>query len=240
MGRSSFGPSSTARWTQSCSRMTAVASSMPTRPRWKREPQQLPRMVGSVQDVTDRHLALDALRASEAEFRLLAEAMPQIVWITQPDGRNVYFNQQWVNYTGLTLEESHGDGWNKPFHPDDKPAAWAAWQNATATAGTYAIESRLQRADGVYRWWLIRGIAVRDASGKVLKWFGTCTDIDDLKQSEARLRDSEALLRIAGHAARLGGWRVSVHNLELKCSDGVGPPSRSTSRERTASRPQRR
>ena len=67
---------------------------------------------------------------SENEFRLLAEAMPQIVWVTRADGWNTYFNQQWADYTGLTLEESYGHGWNKPFHPEDRQRAWDAWQNA--------------------------------------------------------------------------------------------------------------
>jgi PAS domain S-box-containing protein len=187
--------------------------------------------VGTLAMITDRthhkqaeearHLAVEAVRTSEAEFRLLAEAMPQIVWITRPDGGNIYFNQRWMDYTGLTLEESLSDGWAKPFHPDDKPLAWQAWQNATATGGAYSIECRLQGADATYRWWLIRGVPVKNASGNILKWFGTCTDIDALKQGEARLRESEGLLRIAGHAARLGGWSVSLHDLRVIWSDEV-------------------
>ncbi len=168
-----------------------------------------------------RHLAVEAVRTSEAEFRLLAEAMPQIVWITRPDGGNVYFNRRWMDYTGLTLEESLGDGWTKPFHPDDKPLAWQAWQNATATGGTYSVECRLRGADETYRWWLIRSVPVKDARGNILKWFGTCTDIDVLKQGEARLRESEGLLRIAGRAARLGGWSVSLPDLGVIWSDEV-------------------
>ena len=78
---------------------------------------------------------------SEKEFRLLAEAMPQIVWITRADGWNIYFNQQWVDYTGLTLEESYGHGWNKPFHPDDRQRAWDAWQNAVTNNGTYSLNA---------------------------------------------------------------------------------------------------
>jgi len=179
------------------------------------------RMFGTVQDVTDRHLAMEALRASDTEFRLLAEAMPQIVWVTRPDGGNVYFNQQWVDYTGLTLAESLGDGWNRPFHPDDKQRAWKAWQNATTTIGTYALECRLRRADGAYRWWLIRGVPIRDAHGHVVKWFGTCTDIEELKGAHAALAEREALLRVAGRAARLGGWLVSLPDLGVTWSDEV-------------------
>src|SRR6185503_2198617 len=130
----------------------------------------------------------EALATSEAEFRSLAEAMPQMVWITRPDGWNIYFSKQWMDYTGLTLEESLGHGWNKPFHPDDQQRARDAWQQATASIGIYSIESRLRRADGVYRWWLVRGVPVRDAAGNLLKWFGTCTDIHDLKSAEEVLK----------------------------------------------------
>ena len=76
-------------------------------------------------------------------FDTLADAVPQIVWITGPDGRNIYFNKQWVDYTGLTLEESYGHGWNIPFHPDDRQRAWDAWQHAVHTDGVYSLECRL-------------------------------------------------------------------------------------------------
>ncbi len=138
-------------------------------------------------DITERYRATEALRASVQEFRTLAEAMPQIVWITGPDGGNIYFNQRWMDYTGLTLEESLGSGWNKPFHPEDKQEAWDAWRRATTTNDVYSIECRLRRADGVYRWWLIRGAPLQDDAGKILKWFGTCTDIHDLKIVEEAL-----------------------------------------------------
>ncbi len=131
-----------------------------------------------------------------SEFSLLAESIPQIVWMTRPDGSNFYFNQQWVDYTGLTLEESSGAGWNKPFHPDDQQRAWDAWEEATKGRGTYSLECRLRRADGVYKWWLIRGNPVLDAQGTVLNWIGTCTDIEHIKSSEAALRTSEERYRI--------------------------------------------
>jgi|GEM_PF-1667517 len=146
-------------------------------------------ILGTYIDITERKLVEEALRASEAEFRTLAEAMPQIVWAARPDGWNIYFNQQWVDYTGMTLEESYGHGWNIPFHPDDRQVAWNAWQDATQNDKPYELECRLRRADGAYYWWLIRGAPLRDASGKIIKWFGTCTNIESLKQAEEELQE---------------------------------------------------
>ncbi|MFZ2170954.1 MAG: EAL domain-containing protein [Methylococcaceae bacterium] len=151
------------------------------------QPSEDGRFVIFLQDITERKQAMEALRQSEQKFRTLAEAMPQIVWITRPDGWNIYFNQQWVDFTGLTLEESYGQGWIIPFHPDDQQRAWDAWQHAIKNDGSYSLECRLRRADGIYRWWLVRGVSLHDANGKVINWFGTCTDIQDLKESEEKL-----------------------------------------------------
>lgn len=139
-------------------------------------------------DITKQKQLEQALAASEKELRELAEAMPQIVWATRPDGWNIYFNNKWADYTGLTLEESYGHGWNKPFHPDDQIRAWDAWQNAINNNEPYCLECKLRRFDGQYRWWLVHGVPVLDQYGKIYKWFGTCTDIHDLKEIERELK----------------------------------------------------
>jgi two-component system, sensor histidine kinase len=150
-----------------------------------------------VRDITDRKQAETALRASEAKFRTLAHLVPQLVWMCTPDGLNVYFNQRWVDYTGLTLEESYGKGWNTPFHPDDKQRAWDAWNRAVATGEPYRVESRLRAADGSYRWFLMLGLPLQDGSGNIATWFGTCTDIEELKRAEESLHLSEERFRVA-------------------------------------------
>lgn len=136
-----------------------------------------------------RKRAEEALRARESEFHTMAEAVPQIVWVSEADGMNIFFNQRWVDYTGLTLEESRGDGWIKAFHPDEQQQIWGALHTATAAVGVYSHEHRLRRADGVYRWWLVRGVPHKDESASTInKWFGTCTDINDLKTAEIKIR----------------------------------------------------
>jgi diguanylate cyclase (GGDEF)-like protein/PAS domain S-box-containing protein len=135
-----------------------------------------------------RKRAEEALRKSEEQFHTLAEAMPQIVWMSRPDGGNIYLSQKWAVYTGLTPEEGAGDGWAKPFHPDDQQPAFDAWQEARDTRAPLSIEIRLRRADGVYRWWLLQGVPQLDAAGNVIKWFGTGTDIHDLKTAEIKIR----------------------------------------------------
>ncbi|MCX6950896.1 MAG: PAS domain S-box protein, partial [Verrucomicrobia bacterium] len=145
-------------------------------------------------DIAERKAVEAELRRREEEFRTLTETMPQIVWMTRPDGWHTHFNQRWMDYTGLTLEQSLGDGWIPPFHPDDRPRAAQRWREAVASGRIYEIEYRLRRADGVYHWMLGRAVPLRDASGAIVKWFGTCTDIDELKQAQARIGEQAALL----------------------------------------------
>ena len=150
---------------------------------------------GTVQDISALKQREQEFRESEAKFRTLTEAMPQIVWTARSDGWNTYFNQQWVAYTGLTLAESYGNGWNKPFHPGDQKRAWDAWQNAVQNGGVYSLECRLRRKDGAYRWWLVRSLPLRDEKGEITAWLGTCTDIDDIKRVEEALAASEEKYR---------------------------------------------
>ncbi len=137
----------------------------------------------------------------EPEFVHLADFVPQFVWMCTPAGDNIYFNQRWVDYTGLTLQQSHGAGWSTPFHPDDQTIAWKAWRQAVETGQTYQVESRLRAADGSYRWFLMRGQPFREADGRILKWFGTCTDIHDMKLTEQALVRSEKLATAGRMAA---------------------------------------
>ena len=124
---------------------------------------------------------------SEARFRTMAEAMPQIVWMTRPDGYHEYYNLRWYEFTGLTPEQSIGWGWSTPLHPEDLARSKARWQVSVDNAIPYEVEYRFRGADGVYRWFLARANPVRNEKGLVVRWLGTCTDIDDSKQQAEKL-----------------------------------------------------
>ena len=149
-------------------------------------PEHVRALEAEVRSLRDR---LARLETSEAEWRTLVETLPQIVWITRPDGWHEHFNRQWLEFTGLTLEESLGHGWNPPFHPEDRPLAWKLWEDATSTGTPYEIEYRLRRHDGTYHWMLGRALPLRDREGNIIKWFGTCTDIEALKAAEAHVAE---------------------------------------------------
>jgi diguanylate cyclase (GGDEF)-like protein/PAS domain S-box-containing protein len=155
----------------------------------------------------DRGDAETARGPSGVAWRTLVEHMPQIVWITRPDGWHTHFNRRWMDFTGLSLDESLGEGWLPAFHPADQPRAAARWEQATSTGEPYEIEYRLRRADGEYRWMLGRAVPLRDDTGTIVRWFGTCTDIQELKQAQARI-DAQARLLDQTQDA------ILVHDLE--------------------------
>ncbi|WP_435008958.1 hybrid sensor histidine kinase/response regulator [Tundrisphaera lichenicola] len=136
-------------------------------------------------DITDRKRAEQALQESEGRFRQVADTMPQIVWVTRPDGFHEYYNRRWYEYIGCTPEECLGHGWNAPLHPDDRQRSIDRWSHSLRTGDPYEIEYRFRSKEGKYRWFLGRALPVRDDSGTIVKWFGTCTDIEDFKRAEA-------------------------------------------------------
>jgi PAS domain S-box-containing protein len=129
-----------------------------------------------------------ALRESEAKFRTITNAMPQMAWSTRPDGYHDYYNQQWYDFTGVTAGSTDGHEWNEIFHPDDKSRSWKRWRHSLETGDTYEIQYRLRHRSGEYRWVLGRALPVRDDAGSIIRWMGTCTDIHSQKLAEEALR----------------------------------------------------
>lgn len=150
-------------------------------------------IVGAVvaqMDISHQVKAEEALRESEAKFRIIADAMPQMIWSTRADGYHDYYNQQWYEFTGVPIGSTDGKLWNGMFHPDDHDRAWALWHHSLETGETYEIQYRLRHRSGEYRWTLGRALPVRDASGRITRWMGTCTDIHAQKLAEEELRQS--------------------------------------------------
>ncbi len=146
------------------------------------------RMVGAMMDITISeeaarllNLKNDELQRLFDEFKFVTDFMPQMVWATSPDGYHDFYNKRWYDYTGLSFEQTKGEGWNEVVHPDDQQRAWKVWKYSLDTGKPYEIEYRFKRYDGEYRWFLGRALPLRDETGKIVKWFGTCTDIHDQK-----------------------------------------------------------
>lgn len=139
--------------------------------------------------LTEAQRQTAALTESEGRFRDLANALPQVVWTTYPDGNVAFVNQRWYDFTGLTPEGFTGRDWLAPIHPDDRARAERRWDDAFAAPARFEVEYRLRRADGVYRWYLVRAVPVRGRAEQVAYWVGAGTDIDDHKQAETALRE---------------------------------------------------
>jgi PAS domain S-box-containing protein len=143
-----------------------------------------------------------AVRLSEAKFRTITDAMPQMVWSTRPDGFHDYYNEQWYRFTGVPHGSTEGEGWSELFHPDEQALAWEKWRHSLRTGETYEIEYRLRHHSDQYRWVLGRALPVRGDSGEIVRWMGTCTDIHEQKLTEdawrrESLRKDEFLAMLA-------------------------------------------
>jgi len=161
------------------------------------------RAVFAFLDTTTEKAAEDSLRSRETRFRQLADAMPQLVWSTSPDGFADLYNQKWFEYTGLTYEELAGAKWTAVIHPDDLAELGERWRHSMQSGEPYETEVRYRRFDGVYRWFLVRARAVFGDDDRVVRWFGTSTDIHEQKRLEEDLRranrDLESFAFTASH-----------------------------------------
>lgn len=148
-----------------------------------------------IREVTERSWAhVERVRAqarlleSEAKFHAIANSIDQMVWSTRPDGYHDYYNERWYEYTGVPPGSTDGEEWNGVFHPDDQERAWKVWRRSLETGEPYHIEYRLRHRSGEYRWVIGRAQCARDEDGNITRWFGTCTDIHDLKTAEEQIR----------------------------------------------------
>jgi formate hydrogenlyase transcriptional activator len=126
---------------------------------------------------------------SESQIQIMIDTIPALAWSCLPDGANEFTNKRWRDYTGLSQAEALGLGWQRTFHPDDLGKVMENWRAVQASGEPSGAEARMRRFDGEYRWFLIRAEPVRDEHGKIVRWYGTSTDIEELKRAEKELRD---------------------------------------------------
>jgi PAS domain S-box-containing protein len=166
-------------------------------------------------DIDDRKRAEEAILASERNLNQIINTIPALAWSAHPDGSADFFNQHYLDYVGFPADRVRDWGWAATVHPDDVDGLVAAWRRTLARGRRGESEARLRRADGEYRWFLIRVHPLLDESGRIVKWYGTNTDIDDRKRAEEELSRSEAFLAEAQRLSLTGSfaWRVATDEI---------------------------
>jgi len=189
-------------------------------------------------DITERKQAEARLRESEENLRQMADAMPQVVWVAEADGTVGYYNDRVVGFGGVVRAESGAWEWLPALHPDDRQATLVAWERAMRDRAPYASEHRIMMADGGYRWHLSRAVPILDAHGAVRTWYGTATDIHELKQADLdRRRQGERLrlgVEVAGFALTEVDYASGVAYLSPEAARlyGLGDAAMTVSRDR--------
>jgi PAS domain S-box-containing protein len=164
----------------------------------------------TIQDITDRRQAERAVRESEDRFRTLANSIPQLAWMARADGYLLWYNQRWHDYTGITREQMEGSGWQSVHDPVALPAVLSKWSEAIELQQPFEMEFILRGADGTLRDFLTRAQPMKDADGRLVQWFGTCTDVDQMKRIEQALRVTQARLESTLEASSVGTWTWDI------------------------------
>ncbi|EMC95361.1 hypothetical protein BAUCODRAFT_72144 [Baudoinia panamericana UAMH 10762] len=160
-------------------------------------------------------------RENEQQFEEISNMVPQMIWRTTPDGSHDYFSDRWYSFTGLTREESHGDGWVNAFHADDLEVAKPRWAHSLATGDEYLTEYRAwNRESASWRWMLGRAVPMRNENGEIMKWFGTCTDIHDVVMAREEARQMRQALARVIDTAKITLWAIDK-NCKLTLFEGL-------------------
>jgi PAS domain S-box-containing protein len=170
-------------------------------------------------DIEDRRQAEEVIRESERNLNLIINTIPALAWSATPDGLAEFLNQHYLEYLGVNEQQARGNGWAAAVHPDDIEQLTTTWARIMSSGRAGEAEARLRRFDGVYRWFLFRANPLRDGTGRIVKWYGTNTDIDDRKRAEEQLRRSETLLAEGQRLGLTGSWAFDPDTEELTFSE---------------------
>jgi PAS domain S-box-containing protein len=178
-------------------------------------------IVATIKEICEKRRFEQLIKETEEEFRLLGDSILHQVWTAKPDGQLDYANARALEYRGLSMEEALKQVWQEAVHPDDLALCDARWEESLQTGEPYEVEFRLLGADGKYRWHLGRAVARRDENGKIIKWFGTNTDINDQKLAEESLRKSEERFQLAARATNDVMWDWDLVTNQIWWNEGI-------------------
>ncbi len=182
---------------------------------------ELREWVGSETDMTDQRAAERGLLEQERQFRTLAETIPQLAWMAEPNGYIFWYNQRWYDYSGTTPEEMAGWGWQAVHDPRELPRVLDSWQASIRTGEPFEFEFPLRGADGRFRWFLTRSLPIKDADGQVVRWFGTNTNIDEQRAAAAALQERKERLEAALFASGTGTFRWDIQTNALDWDESL-------------------
>jgi PAS domain S-box-containing protein len=169
--------------------------------------------IGTCIDITEHRETVEQLRENRARFKTLAESLPQMIWTCLRDGHTDYLSRQWLDYTGRSEAQQLGHGWLEQVHPDDRVKVQTEWARVVASGDTYDVSFRIRRFDGVYRWFKTRAVPLRDPAGRILKWFGSNTDIEDFVIAECKLKVQLERLQLLDQTTHAIGAHQELHKV---------------------------
>jgi PAS domain S-box-containing protein len=179
------------------------------------------RALRNTEEKKERERAEEAALRSERDLRNLIETMPTMAFATRPDGSSEFITPGWLEYSGLSLEASQGSGWEVTIHPDDLPIHRDKWLNSISSGEPFENEARHRSAQGEYRWFLVRAVPLRDERGKILKWYGAMTDVENQKRAEALLAGENRILEMVAKGDSLSSILDSLCRLVEEQADDV-------------------
>jgi PAS domain S-box-containing protein len=169
--------------------------------------------IGTCIDITEHRETVEQLRENRARFKTLAESLPQMIWTCLRDGHTDYLSRQWLDYTGRSEAQQLGSGWLEQVHPDDRVKAQMEWARVVASGDAFDLSFRIRRFDGVYRWFKARAVPLRDPAGRILKWFGSSTDIEDFVLAEHKLKVQLERMQLLDRTTHAIGAHQDLHKV---------------------------